>query len=202
MVPQTIAIRRSRDKAIHISESVLTDLLLDNSGLNRQERLMVLTAMSGSSATQDAETSLIKMHNRIHTLERRQSTAKGGRGKDSGHPRKGDKGRGKGKGYGKGSKKGTSYSYLSAVEDLFDDYPDAGEDDDGTAYLAGQEGQDGQGGENYDWVYHGDDGHVDGKEDDTDLVAQTADASLRDVELDVFTSFLSAEGFDETDPCI
>ena len=102
---------------------------------------MVLTAMSGSSATQDAETSLIKMHNRIHTLERRQSTAKGGRGKDSGHPRKGDKGRGKGKGYGKGSPKGTSYSYLLAVEDLFDDYPDAGEDDDGTTYLADQQGQ-------------------------------------------------------------
>ena len=57
------------DKAIHISESVLTDLLLDNSGLNRQERLMVLTAMQGSSATKDAEASLIKMHNRIHTLE-------------------------------------------------------------------------------------------------------------------------------------
>ena len=67
MVPQTIAIRQSRDKAIHISESVLTDLLLDNSGLNRQERLMVLTAMQGSSATKDAEASLIKMHNRIHT---------------------------------------------------------------------------------------------------------------------------------------
>ena len=86
-----------------------------------------------------------------------------------------------------------------AVEDLFDDYPDAGEDDDGTTYLAGQEGQDGQGGENYDWVYRGDEGHVDGNEDDTDLVAQTADASLRDVEPDVFTSSLSAEGFDETD---
>ena len=51
-------------------------------------------------------------------------------------------------------------------------------------------------------MYHGDEGHVDGKEDDADRVAQTADASLRDVELDVFTSFLSAEGFDETDPCV
>ena len=59
--------------------------------------------------------------------------------------------------------------------------------------------KDGQGGENYDWVYRGDEGHVDGNEDDTDLVAQTADASLRDVEPDVFTSSLSAEGFDETD---
>ena len=117
------------DKALHTSEAVLTDLLLDNNGVNRQERLMVLTAMSGSTATKDAEAALVRMHNRIHTLERRQPSAKGGRGKDTGHPRKGGKGKGKGKGYGKGSQKGTSYSYLSAVEDLFDDYADAGKDD-------------------------------------------------------------------------
>ena len=40
---------------------------------------------------------------------------------------------------------------------------------------------------------------MDEEYDDTDLVAQTADASLRDVELDVFTSFLCSEGFDEND---
>ena len=39
------------DKSTHISEAVLTDLLLDNSGLNRNERLMVLTSMGGSTAT-------------------------------------------------------------------------------------------------------------------------------------------------------
>ena len=54
-------------------------------------------------------------------------------------------------------------------------------------------------GELDDWVYHGDEGPVDEEYDDTDLVAQTADASLRDVELDVFTSFLCSEGFDEND---
>ncbi|CAE7211787.1 RE1 [Symbiodinium sp. CCMP2592] len=140
------------DKALHISEAVLTDLLLDNSGLTRQERLMVLTSMSGSTATKDAEASLIRMHNRIHTLERKQPSAKGGTGKGKGFPRKGD--RGKGKGYGKRSQKGTAYTYLSAVEDLFE-YPDAEEDDDGTAYLAGQEDQDGQGGDGQDWAYHG-----------------------------------------------
>ncbi|CAE7834664.1 unnamed protein product [Symbiodinium sp. CCMP2592] len=183
------------DKALHISEAVLTDLLLDNSGLTRQERLMVLTSMSGSTATKDAEASLIRMHNRIHTLERKQPSAKGGTGKGKGFPRKGD--RGKGKGYGKRSQKGTAYTYLSAVEDLFE-YPDADEDDDGTAYLAGQEGQDGLDGEGQDWAYHGEELPVYDREEDTACVAQSADASLRDVELDVFTAFISA-GFDEED---
>ncbi|CAE7200469.1 GIP [Symbiodinium sp. CCMP2592] len=183
------------DKALHISEAVLTDLLLDNSGLTRQERLMVLTSMSGSTATKDAEASLIRMHSRIHTLERKQPSAKGGTGKGKGFPRKGD--RGKGKGYGKRSQKRTAYTYLSAVEDLFE-YPDADEDDDGTAYLAGQEGQDGQDGEGQDWAYHGEELPVYDREEDTACVAQSADASLRDVELDVFTAFISA-GFDEED---
>ncbi|CAE7221794.1 GIP [Symbiodinium sp. CCMP2592] len=183
------------DKALHISEAVLTDLLLDNSGLTRQERLMVLTSMSGSTATKDAEASLIRMHNRIHTLERKQPSAKGGTGKGKGFHRKGD--RGKGKGYGKRSQKGTAYTYLSAVEDLFE-YPDAEEDDDGTAYLAGQEDQDGQDGDGQDWAYHGEELPVYDKEEDTACVAQSADASLRDVELDVFTAFIGA-GFDEED---
>ncbi|CAE7728714.1 RE1 [Symbiodinium sp. CCMP2592] len=183
------------DKALHISEAVLTDLLLDNSGLTRQERLMVLTSMSGSTATKDAEASLIRMHNRIHTLERKQPSAKGGTGKGKGFHRKGD--RGKGKGYGKRSQKGTAYTYLSAVEDLFE-YPDAEEDDDGTAYLAGQEDQDGQDGDGHDWAYHGEELPVYDKEEDTACVAQSADASLRDVELDVFTAFIGA-GFDEED---
>ena len=39
------------DKALHISEAVLTDLLLDNSGLNRQERLMVLTHYARTAST-------------------------------------------------------------------------------------------------------------------------------------------------------
>ena len=62
------------DKATHINEAVLTDLLLDNSGLSRNERLMVLTSMGSSVATRDAESALIKMHSRIHTLERRAVT--------------------------------------------------------------------------------------------------------------------------------
>lgn len=176
------------DKATHISEAVLTDLLLDNSGLNRSERLMVLTSMGGSTATKDAEKALIKMHSRIHTMERRTPSTKGGQGKGKGHPFRG--GKGKGKGYGKGSQKGTSYTYLSAVEEIFDSYQDDAED--GTAFMADE-------GETDDWVYHGDEGPVDEAYDDTDLVAQTADASLRDVELDVFTSFLCSEGFDEND---
>ncbi|CAE7327571.1 unnamed protein product, partial [Symbiodinium microadriaticum] len=175
-------------KATHIREAVLTDLLLENPGLNRNERLMVLTSMGGSTATKDAEKALIKMHSRIHTLERRTPGTKGDRGKGKGHPFRG--GKGKGKGYGNWSQKATSYTYLSAVEDLFDSYQDDAED--GTAFVADE-------GEQDDWVYHGDEGPVDEAYDDTELVAQTADASLRDVELDVFTSFLCSEGFDEND---
>ena len=42
------------DKGVVISEPILTDLLLDNSGLSRQERLMVLTAMGSSTKLEDA----------------------------------------------------------------------------------------------------------------------------------------------------
>ncbi|CAE7798514.1 GIP, partial [Symbiodinium microadriaticum] len=111
------------------------------------ERLMVMTSMGSSTATKDAENALIKMHSRIHTLERR-------------------------------------------APDLFETYQDDAEE--GAAYVADEEEHD-------DWVYHGDEGPVDEAYDDTNLVAQTADASLRDVELDVFTSFLCSAGFDEND---
>ena len=74
------------DKATHINEAVLTDLLLDNSGLSRHERLMVLTSMGSSVATRDAESALIKMHSRIHTLERRAPVTKGDRGKGKAIP--------------------------------------------------------------------------------------------------------------------
>ena len=174
------------DKNVAINEAVLTDLILDNSGLNRQERLMVLTAMGTSTKVEDAEKALIKMHSRIHATERR-TGSKGGTG--------GGKGKGsfvKKFGKGKGSSKGTSFSYLSAVEEIFDSY-----DEDGTALAANEETDHGD-----DWVYHGEGGDdtQDGDDgEDADLVAWTADSSLRDVELDVFTAFLGTDGFDESD---
>ncbi|CAE7295808.1 unnamed protein product, partial [Symbiodinium microadriaticum] len=50
-----------------------------------------------------------------------------------------------------------------------------------------------------EWVYHEDEVYVDDKEDDTVMVAQTTDASLTDVELDVFTSFFCPESCNEND---
>ena len=49
------------DEKVAISESILTDLLLDNAGINRQERIMVITAMAGSVKTEECEKALIKI---------------------------------------------------------------------------------------------------------------------------------------------
>ena len=70
------------DKTVAISESILTDLLLDNAGINRQERIMVITAMAGSVKIEDCEKALIKMHSRIHLLEKKNPSPFGkGKGK-------------------------------------------------------------------------------------------------------------------------
>ena len=126
------------DDTVQISEGILTDLLLDNAGINRQERLMVLTALGGSTKTEDAEKALIKMHSRIHLLEKKNAQPSKGKGQS-------------GKAfYGKGRKgktfKGASYSYLSTTEELFED-PYADGSNDGAAYPA-LDGED-------DWSYPG-----------------------------------------------
>ncbi|CAE7828752.1 unnamed protein product [Symbiodinium microadriaticum] len=72
---------RQLHKTTDISEGVLTDLLFDNSGLSRNERLMVPTAMGGSTVTKDAEQVLTKMNSRIHTLEKRFTTKAKANGK-------------------------------------------------------------------------------------------------------------------------
>ena len=163
------------DDKVQISEGILTDLLLDNAGINRQERLMVLTALGGSVKTEDAEKALIKMHSRIHLLEKRNAQPSKGKGQS-------------GKAfYGKGRKgktfKGASYSYLGTKEELFEDlYADGSTD--GAAYPA-LDGED-------DWSYPD---YPDFSGDGAELVACTADAPLKDVELDVFTAFMTTEGW-------
>ena len=66
------------------------------------------------------------------------------------------------------------------MEEIFEGYKE-----DGSPCVASEEaGYDGE-----EWVYHGEagDNTQEGDEnDDTDLVAWTADSSLRDVDLDVF----------------
>ena len=142
------------------------------------ERLMVLTALGGLVKTEDAEKALIKMHSRIHLLRKKNAQPSKGKGQS-------------GKAfYGKGRKgktfKGASYSYLSTTEELFED-PYADGSTDGAAYPA-LDGED-------DWSYPGyteEDGEGDEMSGDgAKLVACTADAPLKDVELDVFTAFMT-----------
>ena len=158
------------DDKVQISEGILTDLLLDNAGINRQERLMVLTALGGSTKTEDAEKALIKVHSRIHLLEKKNAQPSKGKGQS-------------GKAfYGKGRKgktfKGASYSYLSTTEELFED-PHADGSNDGAAYPALDDED--------DWSYPGypeeDEEGDDPSGDGAELVACTADAPLKDVEL-------------------
>ena len=172
------------DKTVAISESILTDLLLDNAGINRQERIMVITAMAGSVKTEDCEKALIKMHSRIHLLEKK-NPSPFGKGKGKPYSGKGKKGK---------AHKGAQYSYLSTVEELFDTTVDDGEDYAYTAdaYAADANHED-------DWVYPGGDHSYADWGEEAELVAQTADASLRDVELDVLTAFLGTEGFNSED---
>jgi hypothetical protein len=70
------------DKSVEISEGVLVDLLLDCSGLNRQEKLMVQTATHGNATW--------RMHGKIHVLESRGRTP---------YPYAKNKGKGKNKPY-------------------------------------------------------------------------------------------------------
>ena len=145
---------------------------------------MVITAMAGSVKTEDCEKALIKMHSRIHLLEKK-NPSPFGKGKGKPYSGKGKKGK---------THKGAQYSYLSTVEELFDATVDDGEDYAYTAdaYTADVNHED-------DWVYPGgDDSYADWGEE-AELVAQTADASLRDVELDVLTAFLGTEGFNSED---
>ena len=109
---------KQQDKTVAISESILTDLLLDNAGINRQERIMVITAMAGSVEIENCEKALIKMHSRIHLLEKK-NPSPFGKGKGKPYSGKGKKGK---------AHKGAQYSYLSTVEELFDTTVDDGED--------------------------------------------------------------------------
>ena len=101
-------------------------------------------------------------------------------------------GRGKGQSgkafYGKGRKgktfKGASYSYLGTKEELLKD-PYAEGSTDSAAYPA-LDGED-------DWSYPD---YPDFSGDGAELVACTADAQLKDVELDVFIAFMTTEGWD------
>ena len=179
------------DKGVVISEPILTDLLLDNSGLSRQERLMVLTAMGSSTKLEDACSALVKMHSKIHTLEKKQggsyhSGSGKGKGYSAGKHAYGSWNKGKGKVKGKGkSKTPSGASYLASVDEIFDDH-------DGFAFASAEDQEE----------YYGNDEDCEYSQDseewhhDVDMIAYSAEAPTRDVELDVFSAFLCAGDFD------
>ena len=112
------------DKTIEISDTILGDLLLDNSGLDRKERLMVLTAVGETSSFDAIEKALITQHGKLHVLESR-SSGKGASNynRPRGMAYKGTKSSGKGKA---NAQTHHGAAYLAEPEDLFDSY-DAGE---------------------------------------------------------------------------
>ena len=60
------------DDKVQISEGILTSLLLDNAGINRQERLMVLTAFGGSVREEERSAQQRKGPERKGFLRKRQ----------------------------------------------------------------------------------------------------------------------------------
>ena len=178
------------DKGVVISEPILTDLLLDNSGLSRQERLMVLTAMGSSTKLEDACSALVKMHSKIHTLEKKHggsyhSGSGEGKGYSGGKHAYGSWNKGKGKGKGKGKSK-TPYgaSYLASVDEIFDDH-------DGLAFASAEDQEEYYANdEDYEYSQASEEWHH-----DVDMIAYSAEAPARDVELDVFSALLCAGDF-------
>ena len=172
------------DKGVVISEPILTDLLLDNSGLSRQERLMVLTAMGSSTKLEDACSALVKMHSKIHTLEKKHGGSyHSGSGKGKHAYGSWNKGKGKGKGKGK-SKTPYGASYLASVDEIFDVH-------DGLAFASAEDQEEYYGiDEDYEYSPDSEEWHH-----DVDMIAYSAEAPTKDVELDVFSAFLCAGDF-------
>ena len=62
---------RELDDKVDVSETILTDLLLDNAGLSRHEKLMILTATHENPTFETASEALIRQHGRVHINEHR-----------------------------------------------------------------------------------------------------------------------------------
>ena len=92
------------DKTVEISDTILGDLLLDNSGLDRKERLMVLTAVGQTPSFEAMEKALVTQHGKLHYRRNGPAAYKGA----------------------KSSGKGKVRSQPHLPEDLFGSY-DAGE---------------------------------------------------------------------------
>ena len=60
------------DDQITLSPQILGDLLLDCSGVSKQERLLVLTSTGNSTTFTDVSQALMKQHGKIHVEEKSQ----------------------------------------------------------------------------------------------------------------------------------
>ena len=112
------------DPSIQLSEGLRTSMLLDLSGINRQERLMILTSCSNELAFDKIADALVLQHPRIHSRDQRPE---------------GSKPKGGGKGYGgyKGGKGKQRYAHL-ADEDYEHD------DDEADPAVPEKDGEDGE----------------------------------------------------------
>ena len=94
------------------------------------------------------------------------------------------KGKGKGKGKGK-SKTPYGAAYLASVDEIFDDH-------DGLAFASAGDQEEYYGNdEDYEYSQVSEEWHH-----DVDMIAYSAEAPTKDVELDVFSAFLCAGDFD------
>ena len=57
------------DDSLEISDTIRADLLLDNCGLDRNERLMILPAVGDKPSIEAIEKALITQHGKLHFLE-------------------------------------------------------------------------------------------------------------------------------------
>ncbi|CAE7686304.1 GIP [Symbiodinium sp. CCMP2592] len=135
------------DASLEISDTIRADLLLDNCGLDRKVRLMILTAVGDKPSFDAIEKAFITQRgNFSHFLESKAAPKSSGF-VSRGNSYKGSPYKGKGKG-----KKGSfqPMAYLADPQDLFEDYgeeesvwdPESEEelvqaDDNVTAFLAG-----------------------------------------------------------------
>ena len=74
---QSYVLRRKRwwtrlkalDEKYSVSENILTDMLLDGSRLNTQERLMILTSVGNKKIFQQVADAMLTHHPRLHEME-------------------------------------------------------------------------------------------------------------------------------------
>ena len=157
------------DNSLEISDTIRADLLLDNCGLDRKERLMILTAVGDKPSFEAIEKALITQHGKLHFLESKAAP------KAPGFVPRGSPYKGKGKG-----KKGSfqPIAYLADPQDLFENY---GEDD--SVWDP----------ENEEELVQADDNVT------AFLAGSLEDATTENIELDVMEAFISSPEFDLED---